>query len=70
MSVIKLSKPLCFVFEQCTWLYTDDVKYVCDKLILAHMYYTFGFVSKIGCDRSGTRAMLTVGRMPSLEWSH
>ena len=40
------------------WLY---VRFV----FLFHIYYISGFVLKTGCDRSGIRAMLTVGRKPS-----
>ena len=39
--------------------------YVCN-LILAHIWYALGFVLKTGCDRSGIRAVLTVGHEPSL----
>ena len=37
------------------------------KLILAHTWLALGFVSKTECDRSGIRAMLTVGRKPRIE---
>jgi hypothetical protein len=31
------------------------------KWILAHICYAFGFAPKTGCDRSGIKAMLTLG---------
>ena len=37
------------------------------KLILAHTWLALGFVSKTGCDKSGIRAVLTVGRKPRVE---
>ena len=37
------------------------------KLILAHTWLALDFVSKTGCDKSGIRAVLTVGRKPRVE---
>jgi len=37
------------------------------ELTLAHTWLAFGFVSKTGCDKSGIRAVLTVGREPRVE---
>jgi hypothetical protein len=43
----------------------DDVQLcnrcVCESLVLAHTWFAFGLPSKIGCDISGTKALLTVG---------
>jgi hypothetical protein len=35
---------------------------MCGKWILAHICYAFGFAPKTGCDRSGIKGMLTLGR--------
>ena len=40
---------------------------MCDLLILAHMWFTPGFVFKTGCDKVVSEPWLTVERSPRIE---
>jgi hypothetical protein len=60
--VIKLLYSLLCLYCIVFLIYYTCVVIICvEKWILTHICYAFSFVSKTGCDRSGIKAMLTLG---------
>jgi hypothetical protein len=54
MPLYVIIRALCDDIQLCN-------RYVCEFLVLARTWFTFGLPSKTGCNISGIKVVLTVG---------